>query len=93
MSQNMFRGDLKKYKGKFGVIGIDRTTGQKGIVVREFDIKEIKEPVKEYMETTGLTKKLPFWTGKRIALAFIIGWGIGILVAIALILYVYNGIQ
>ena len=41
---------------------------------RTWDTEDIKSPVRHFMAGTGLEKKKPFWTGKKIAIFFAIIW-------------------
>ena len=52
---------------------------------RCWNTEDIKGPVRRYMESTGLTRKKPFWTGKRIGILFAAIW-IPIIIAAILIL-------
>lgn len=82
------KGELFE-KGFFYGLGIDNTTGETGLVRREWSTEYIKAPVREFMETTGLKRVRLFWTGKRIAIFFACVWIPIIIAAIVILLTVH----
>ena len=81
-SADFFNFTSSEYKGILNMrgffygLGQDMNTGETGLIRQEWNTEDIKAPVREYMEQTGLTQRPSvWWTGKRIAMAFAIGWG------------------
>ena len=75
-------------RGWFYGLGINYRTGEEGLIKHEWSTEDIKAPVREYLNASGLRERPPFWTGKRIALAFGIGWGLALILALVLFLTV-----
>lgn len=58
----------------------------KGALV--WSTSDIQKPIRSYMESIGYVAKEPFWTGKRIAIAFAAIWIPIIIAAIILFLFI-----
>lgn len=85
MTADMRKGHLNE-KGFMYGLGKDNINCKAGIVRNEWSTEYIKAPVREYLSKMGLKEKAPFWTGKKLALFFGLGWGIVILIAIILLI-------
>ena len=87
LSSGYEKGDINA-KGFFYGFGKDYKTGEMGPIRQAWSTEDIKAPVREYMEKTGLRKRPSvWWTGKRIAAFFAVIWGIVLLIFIAMIIY------
>ena len=86
------RGELYA-KGLSAGFGKDNIKGNTGIVYNSWDTNKIKAPVKAYMETTGYVRVRPKWqlSGKKIAIAFAVGWAIVAVFTVILYLMVGPG--
>ena len=89
-AKGVSRGELYA-KGLSVGVGKDNIKGSTGIVYNSWDTNNIKAPVKAYMETTGYARVRPKWqlSGKKIAIAFAVGWAI--VAVFAVILYLTIG--